>query len=209
MNKVLSPILPAIRRTVDAIQSIEISEERQQLLQPLIDYIQTKTDAAKTAQLNFICTHNSRRSQLAQVWAQIAAHYYNIEVSCFSGGVEITACNARTIAILVKDGCFVRLVEPGTNPLYEAFYSKSAEPLKLFSKVYDNPLNPSEDFAAVMTCSHADENCPFIPGAAQRISLQYEDPKAFDDTPQEAEHYEERSHQIAAELFYVFANIKS
>lgn len=60
-----------------------------------------------------------------------------------------------------------------------------------------------------MTCSEADGGCPFIAGAERRIALTYEDPKAFDNTPQQAEKYWERSVQIATELYYVFAQIKS
>ena len=58
-----------------------------------------------------------------------------------------------------------------------------------------------------MTCDHADENCPFIPGCDVRLPIRYEDPKAFDDTPLEAEKYDERSLQIANEMFYAFKNI--
>ncbi len=44
----------------------------------------------------------------------------------------------------------------------------------------------------------------FIAGAEKRIPITFEDPKAFDNTPQQAEKYEERSLQIATEMFYVF-----
>ena len=59
-----------------------------------------------------------------------------------------------------------------------------------------------------MTCSHADENCPLIPGAEKKISLMYEDPKLFDRTILEKEKYRERSLQIATEMKYVFSKIK-
>lgn len=76
-----------------------------------------------------------------------------------------------------------------------------------YSKVFDADENPSTNFAAVMTCSHADENCPFIPGSEASIALDYKDPKEFDDTPQAQEKYDERSDQIASEMIYVFENI--
>ena len=60
---------------------------------------------------------------------------------------------------------------------------------------------------AILTCVEADGACPFIAGAAQRIALPFEDPKAFDNTPQQSEKYEERSLQIATELLYVFSKI--
>ena len=59
-----------------------------------------------------------------------------------------------------------------------------------------------------MTCSHADENCPFIAGAEKRIPITYEDPKKFDNTPEQLAKYNERSLQIATELFYVFSKVK-
>jgi arsenate reductase len=58
-----------------------------------------------------------------------------------------------------------------------------------------------------MTCAHADKNCPFITWAEKRISIQYNDPKGFDDTPQETKKYDERSIQIASEFFYVFNKV--
>ena len=60
-----------------------------------------------------------------------------------------------------------------------------------------------------MTCSQADGGCPFIAGAEKRIPITYEDPKAFDDSPLEEAKYDERSLQIASEMFYVFRQIKS
>ena len=36
----------------------------------------------------------------------------------------------------------------------------------------------------------------------------YDDPKAFDDTPAEAEKYDERSQQIAREMLYIFSKAK-
>jgi arsenate reductase len=58
-----------------------------------------------------------------------------------------------------------------------------------------------------MTCSQADGGCPFIAGAEKRVPITYDDPKAFDHTPQQAEKYHERSLDIATELKYVFSNI--
>ena len=175
----------------------------------LIGFIQKKLTNNKEVCLVFICTHNSRRSQLAQVWAQTAAAYFNIPLLCFSGGVEVTACNERTITSLKRSGFKINN-ERGEieNPVYKVFYSDNEEPIQLFSKFYDDTVNPQDNFAAILTCSDADQNCPFIPGAEARISLKYNDPKEFDDTTMETSKYDERSQQIAAEMFYVFSKIK-
>jgi arsenate reductase len=185
-----------------------IPEERMAMLEPLQSYIRSKLDTQSSVNLNFICTHNSRRSQLSQVWAKLIANHYGFTINTFSGGIEITACNQRTVASLMRMG--FEIEDPGgENPHYQLTYDRHQPPMELFSKIYDDPPNPKHDFAAVMTCTHADENCPFIPGAERRISLPYEDPKAYDDTPQEAMMYNERSLQIATEMKLVFGGLSA
>ena len=180
-----------------------ISDERKAVIEPLRIYLKEQLELENPIRLNFICTHNSRRSQFAQVWAHVAAHHYNLPIQSFSGGVEVTACNTRTVGALKRLGFRVESVGRD-NPLYRAFFSDDAEPIRLFSKLYDDAENPQQRFAAIMTCSHADENCPYLPSADVRITLLYEDPKAFDDTPNESQAYTERSLQIASEMFYAF-----
>lgn len=187
----------------DYLQSLKldaIPASRQAVLTPLISYAQGR----ESLQLNFICTHNSRRSQFAQVWAQIAANHYGVSLQSYSGGVEITACNPRTVAALERAGIGLSKESESANPHYRFSEPEGMTALILFSKLYDDPINPKEGFAAVMTCSHADENCPFIPGTEARIALNYEDPKAFDDTIHEERAYDERCRQIATEMMFVF-----
>lgn len=191
---------------IEAALSLEISDERKAILQVLIDYIKAKRKAEAPIRLNFICTHNSRRSQFSQIWAQTAADYFQIPAQCYSGGVEVTACNERSIASLERFG-FLISKRGHSNPVYMTFHTQDARPILVFSKLFDDPVNPHSSFAAVMTCDHADENCPFIPGAEARIPVRYEDPKLFDDSPRETEKYDERSLQIASEMFYVFSRI--
>jgi arsenate reductase (thioredoxin) len=198
---------PTLASSIDKLDISSLAEERKKLLQPLINYIISKREQNSPINLNFICTHNSRRSQFTQVWAQAAAYYYGIDINSFSGGVEVTDCNERTIAALERAG-FQVSSQGKENPKYEVSFAKEGARLTLFSKLYDDEVNPKEEFAAVMTCDHADANCPFIPGTEARIPLLYEDPKAYDDTAQEAEKYNERNTQIATELFYVFSKIK-
>jgi len=182
----------------------EIPGDRLEVLTPLKEFIQAQPEAS----LNFICTHNSRRSQFAQVWALVAAKYFDFEISSFSGGVEVTACNPRTVAAMRRAGLEIQVKDEDANPHYHLQLNEEGASLELFSKLYDDAVNPKTKFAAVMTCSHADENCPFIPGALARIALNYEDPKAFDDSPKEAEAYDTRCRQIATEMFYVFKSLK-
>jgi arsenate reductase len=192
--------------SIENILQLEILQERRNILQVLIDYIQGKKVAGAEINLNFICTHNSRRSQFTQVWAAVAAHAFGIEVTCLSGGVEVTAFNERAVESLRRFGFLIQS-EGGENPIYSLEYALNTEPLKMFSKLFDHKVNQKAKFAAVMTCNHADENCPFIPGTEQRISVNYDDPKEFDGTSIEAKMYDERSSQIASEMFYVFSKI--
>ncbi len=192
--------------SIDQILQQPIPEERRVLLQVLIDYVQTKVDAKEEIVLNFICTHNSRRSQFAQIWATVASHAFEISTICLSGGVEVTEFNPRAVASLKRMG-FGMTSEGIENPKYFVDYVLKADKQVMFSKLFDDPVNQFPKFAAVMTCDHADENCPFIPGTEKRISVNYEDPKAFDGTAHEAEMYDQRSMQIASEMFYVFSKI--
>jgi arsenate reductase (thioredoxin) len=198
---------PDLKATIASARNITISQERLEVLQPLIQYVQHKWTQGDPITLNFICTHNSRRSQFSQIWAQTAALFYGITAKCISGGVEITAFNERAVSSLQRSGFILRSTQ-SENPKYQVFYSESEEPIMAFSKLFDDPTNCFEQFAAVMTCSHADENCPVIPGSEKRIALHYEDPKAFDDTYEEAAQYDETSLQIASEMFHVFSEIK-
>ncbi|MBK5208409.1 MAG: protein-tyrosine-phosphatase [Flavobacteriaceae bacterium] len=187
----------------------EVTNERKQTLQPLIDYIQSKVNTNKNANLNFICTHNSRRSHLSQVWAQAAAHFYQLKnVYCYSGGTEATALFPMAAKTLEQAGFEITSLSKGKNPVYSIKYAENEHPIIAFSKTFDHPFNPKSEFAAIMTCSHADANCPFIPGAEKRIPVKYDDPKEFDNTPQQAEKYQERSNQISAEMVYLFSEVK-
>lgn len=197
---------PSLAETIANLPFAAISAERLQLLDEMADYLLAKIKQGKEIRLNFICTHNSRRSQFSQIWAQTAAAYFGIDAACYSGGVEVTAFNERAVAALKRDG-FKVLQKGEENPVYFVFPGEDAEPIITFSKVYDDALNANKEFAAVMTCDHADDNCPFIPGAEERFPLRFEDPKAFDDSPLEEKMYSERSRQIAAELFYLFEKV--
>ena len=202
MHKTLNNYIREIKK-----ETSQIPSERKKVLRQVSDYIREKREEEKTAKLTFICTHNSRRSTLSQIWAAVFAHYYEIAgVESFSGGTEATAFNPRAVAAIERAGFRVENKE-GENPHYRVYFSDKLEPLECFSKTYDDPFNPQKDFAAVMTCSDADQNCPFIPGASKRISLPYRDPKESDGTPQESDVYDERCRQIAMEMAYVMSQL--
>jgi protein-tyrosine phosphatase/arsenate reductase len=188
----------------------QIPEARKLILQKISGYIQQQISAGKPVQLVYICTHNSRRSHYGQVWAKVAASFYHTpNTESFSGGTEATAFNPNAIYALQQLGMHITPHDPhASNPHYTVRFGDS-EQTTCFSKRYDDAANPQQGFAAIMTCSDADENCPFIPGAAIRIATPYDDPKAFDHTPQQESKYAERCRQIALETLYAFSLVKN
>lgn len=188
------------------VDGIPLTRKRD--LDQLVSYINISLKNNHKAQLNFICTHNSRRSHLCQIWAQIAARYHGIgEIYCYSGGTETTAVFPKIIKTLKRQGLEITKRKPKENPDYYVEYSEVMPPVKAFSKIYDHPSNPTSQFAAIMTCDHASENCPIVAGANKRISITYLDPKISDGTPQQKAVYEQRSLQIATEMKYVFSKV--
>jgi arsenate reductase len=186
-----------------------ISEDRKMDLKKVTNYIRTKLSAGEAAKLNFICTHNSRRSHLAQIWTQTAAAYYDLQrIATYSGGTESTAFNPRAVQAVDRAG--FEIEDPGgKNPRYKVSYSEDSKPMICFSKTFDDTLNPDKDFAAIMTCSDADENCPFVSGAEFRKPITYVGPKEADGTDRETEVYDERCRQVATEMFYMMGLVRS
>ena len=205
-----SEILPELGNYLKDIESgfSEIPQERKEQLKKLALHVKTKSTSNEPSNLIFICTYNSRRSHMSQLWAQTAAFYYGIEnVHCFSGGTEATAFNPRTVKALRNAGFEILQTDSTANPTYLVQYAKNVKPVKGFSKKYTDSINPKENFAAIMTCSNADNACPFVEGATLRVAIPYDDPKIADDTPQEEAKYNERCRQIAVEMFYLFSQV--
>lgn len=203
MDRTLHPDLQRYvnDRVIPAVAAIPA--ERKESLDQIAAFVKERKAASATADLTFICTHNSRRSHLSQLWAATAAWNFGQDhVRTYSGGTEATAFNPRAVAAVERAGFHV--VKPeGKNPVYEVSFTSDRNFEPCWSKKYDDAANPQKDFCAVMTCSEADKNCPIVFGALDRISLPYNDPKEADGTPEEAARYDERCLQIAAELWYV------
>jgi len=203
-------IHPAVARYLakNAAASGAIEPGRRAELGALTRFIRDRRDRGQSASIVFICTHNSRRSQMAQVWAHIAADYYGVApVATFSGGSEVTACHPNTLAALTRAGLTVAEVTAGNNPICLLHYRDDGEPIRVFSKRFDDTANPTADFCAVMTCAQADTACPVVSGASLRLALTYEDPKAADGSRDEASVYDARCRQICRELLFVFSTL--
>lgn len=200
------------KELVASIEGLDINRiplERKQLLEELIDYVYLKQKDGMSVNLNFICTHNSRRSHLSQIWAQTMAAYYNINgVNCYSGGTEATAMYPVVAKTLIKQGFIIITLAEQENAVCAVRYDDVSPSIIAFSKKYDDRFNPQKSYGAIMTCASADEGCPVVFGSDVRIPIRYQDPKISDGTPRQAEVYLERSIQIATEMKYVFSKVK-
>lgn len=206
-DDVLATVRPFITKITGEFD--KIPADRQKELKKGAAFIRSKIQAGEPAQLTFICTHNSRRSHMAQIWTQTAAAYYGIDgINAFSGGTEATAFNTRAIQALQRAGLSLTDSTGGSNPVYWVKYSDNKPVIRAFSKVYNAEGNPKDNYAALMTCSQADKNCPVVEGSTLRIAIHYEDPKVADNTPEETARYDERNEQIAREMFYLIAHVK-
>jgi len=188
----------------------QIPESRQAELKELTELFGEQLKANSSLSATFICTHNSRRSHMAQLWAQVAAVEYGFadKIKTFSGGTEATAFNPRAVAAMKRAGFQINAQDAeAKNPKYEISLGEGVEKQRCFSKKFSDKVNPQQGFVAVMVCSDADEACPFVPGAASRLALPYVDPKVSDNTPEEAATYDERAAQIAREMFFAFSQL--
>ncbi|MBV2196911.1 MAG: protein-tyrosine-phosphatase [Flavobacterium sp.] len=202
-------MLEKLTKTIQTIAAIPVAEERKVVLQPLVEYIREKVNSNDEIRLNFICTHNSRRSHLSQIWAQTMTFQFGIKnVFCYSGGTEATAMFPKVGETLVNQGFQIQKVSEEQNPVYAVKFDVNQHPIICFSKTYFDDFNPKANFGAIMTCSNADEGCPMVFGAEARFPIKYDDPKAFDGTEVMNEKYAERSLQIASEMYFVFSQIK-
>lgn len=200
---------PNLFNVIASFSSQSISDQRKEVLLPFVNYIQEKIQAGEAIRLHFICTHNSRRSHLSQIWAQTMAYHVGLKnVSCYSGGTEATAIFPKVLETLATQGFQVLKLSENENPVVAVKFADNENPILCFSKTYDHPFNPSTQFGAVMTCNNADEGCPIVVGAEARFPIKYDDPKAYDGTPLQTEKYEERSLDIAQEMWWVFSQIK-
>ncbi|MGO2357266.1 MAG: low molecular weight phosphatase family protein [Mesonia sp.] len=190
--------------------SIEgLPQERKTVLNTLAECIQKKRDKKEVCNLKFLCTHNARRSHLGQIWAQSMASFFNLSsFYAYSGGTVGTAMHRNVSLALEEVGFSIENLAEKENSIYTIALGDNLPKIIGFSKMYDHSFNPKSKFCAIMTCSQADEGCPFIAGAEKKIALTYEDPKEFDGMPDALEKYKERSDQIAVEMKYVFSQIK-
>ena len=185
-----------------------IPSPRKQKLIELAAQLKVALSCANELNLVFVCTHNSRRSHMGQLWGQLAAHYYGVNnVNSFSAGTEVTELNTNVIEMLQKVGCKVSTFQNVSNPAYLIEFGEN-QSLTCFSKLMEHDANPKVDFFAIMMCTEAEANCPFIPGAIHRIGLPFEDPKVYDNTTMVSAAYLSTFEEIGLQILFLFNQIK-
>lgn len=203
--------IEGVPKTIDRVEtaSTELSPQRVAKLDLAAEKIAAELKSEGSVTMAFICTHNSRRSHLAQIWATVAAAKFGLEnVHCVSGGTETTACNPRIVASLRRAGFDIETVnQDAANPTYQLRYAESEPTISLSSKRFQDATAGAGRFMAMLCCSDADEKCPNISGAIARVALHYKDPKASDGTPLESDTYDERRDEIGAEMMYLMKRV--
>lgn len=193
----------------ESLKDSEIKPSRIERLNNIAESLSSVYSEANTLNLNFICTHNSRRSQLAQVWSHYFSYLYDLNLHSYSSGTEVTEVHPNILNVLEEAGFEVeRISETNNNPRYKLNYSETRDSILLFSKSIDDESLP-KNYIAITTCSQADENCPFIPQASMRFSLTYSDPGKDDGSDREIESYRQTNKQIAREIKYMIKKIKT
>ena len=184
-----------------------ISEERKAKLMPLVYFILDNQRDNDPSELIFVCTHNARRSHMAQLWAAAAALYCDLEnIETYSGGVEVTRIHPNALASLERSGFEFSGEDDIENPSFLVQLGDSVM-FEVFSKKYDDDTNPQKNFAAVLVCSEVAEACPNVEGASLRLPISYDDPKEFDRSDLAEERYDERSFQIGTEMLFVMKTV--
>lgn len=201
---------PELQEFNDQI-AMDLKPDRTELLDSLAQIIYNDWGKDRNTSILFVCTHNSRRSHLAQVWFQVASYYYGLpKFYTYSGGTEATAVSKKAIDALERSGLQFE-EKPGldsNNPMLEAKLGFNIPSVELFSKVYEHEVNPKEDFIAVMVCSEADKSCPIVHGADSRIALPFDDPRYSDNLASEKVTYDKTNKLIASEMFYLVEKVK-
>ena len=192
-------------KIVDMIFEMKVSNKRAIVLNEIVNYINKKKSENKISKLNFICTHNSRRSQFCQFWATFFSNFYNIKCEVYSGGTVETEVY-KSVVNNIRDYGFNISFKECNNPIYYIKF-KNLNLGNYFSKFYYDFENPKNEFAAIMTCSDAEKNCPFVEGSEIKFSLPYEDPKKYDKSKSEKNDYKKTSEKIASEMNYLFYNL--
>ncbi len=193
-------IFPDLRERIESFKKIKISEERLISLSPLINYLRKKLSHTEPVKLNYIGINNSHRSLIAQVWTQVAAVYFNLDIRSYSCGISQRRILPQTIKIMKEHG-FKVFKKSSDEQVYFAWYSQEEDPITLFSKKTNDLINPPADFAAVFTFLADPETKLLFDHAEKSIQLDFPDSYSKTDVTS----IEKWSEKFSCELFYAIS----
>ena len=108
----------------------------------------------------FLCTGNSARSQMAEAFMR---KYGGDKFDAFSAGLEPTDISPMTILVMNEVGISM-----------QGYFSKSL-----------TSFLGKQHFSYLITvCDNAEKKCPIFPGMGTRLHWPFEDPAAFQGTPE-------------------------
>jgi hypothetical protein len=198
----VAELLPSLERTVRELlaEPDSIHPLRQANVRNVALYVAGDILAGGSASIMFLCTHNSRRSQMAQAWGLAAAARFDVPVTCYSGGTGPTRVHSSAMAGLSALGFDVL---PAGEGRFSVAFSHAGR-TELWSKRYQDAAKERQ-FIAIANCSQADEGCPTIPSARTRLAMLYDDPRVADGHPDEVQVYTACASTIGRELMALFA----
>jgi len=187
-----------------------IKKERKTKLAVLAAQIKQLKRELSPVEIMVVCTHNSRRSHMGELWLRVGIDYYGLSnLRIHSAGTERSAINIRTIRSFQAIGLLVeKSMNKEENPNYKINWRTDEKSYTGYSKEIGSEELPTNGIVSILVCEDAAENCPFIVGSKLRINLPYEDPKRYDDTLEERTKYLERNLEIGSEMFYLLSELE-
>jgi len=107
-----------------------------------------------------LCTGNSCRSQMAHGYLN---YFAKTKANVYSAGIETHGLNPHAVAIMREDN-----IDISTHT----------------SNHVDEYADVNFDYI-ITVCDHAQENCPYIPGSAERLHYNFSDPSKLKGTEEE------------------------
>lgn len=186
-----------------------ITAKRKEELKHLAELIVSEYDDYGEVDIIVICTENSLRSQLVQLWVKSISENYNLDfLNAFSGGTKVTSFNSNMVNALSDYGFSIEKLNDIENPGYLISQSEDDKSTDvMFSKLYDDEFNPEYDFIALIVCDVAAENCPVVEDSSHRLVLPYENVKQFDNTEEQLDKYKEKIEEIGREMMFMIMNV--
>ncbi|UBM58093.1 hypothetical protein LAG90_14900 [Marinilongibacter aquaticus] len=196
-------IFAALEETVKSFDFETISRTRKTELGRLAQFIKEKANKEQEVSVNFIGESNSHRSILAQAWASLYAFVFHLPIRVFSSGLETVSVDADVLNSLKKQG-FRVYGKGGDEETHFVWFSHDADPIVLYSKLLNDPINPTHNYVAILTYPQLESD------DLKRADIVFEmKPTEALEGPRADELFDSWAKQIGTEVAYVFNQLGS